>query len=279
MTLVERAHQPRTWNRFQASRRQYGDIVSEIARVVGNEITTEPEVEIEVTAYERPFASVEELLENVEEREWRDLDEVHANIRDPEPQGLRVSVDVSRQSGVRLALRGANRRSRNAIEPDVVAAIERRISQQTRSNTGRSFVWPWRLLAVIVAVPPLIGAVIEFNASNRTGLNNYDSNAALYSIGWFFAAALLSMLSLAMGSITLDRIRGTLPNGEFLPDDEQTAWDAWQLHAGQRFRLAGRLLSAAASVATIATLVIVLGSSTAQRHGASATKRHNNHTH
>lgn len=81
-------------------------MLSEINRVLQREIQSRTSVEVEIADYERPFASTEEFLANVEQREWINLQEIDAEVRDPAEDGLRITLTVSVSNGLRLTLRG-----------------------------------------------------------------------------------------------------------------------------------------------------------------------------
>lgn len=107
MPIVERAHQPRRWAGFRASRNQFAGLLSEIVRVVDKEAEGAISAEIEIEAYERPLRNKDEFLENVEEREWRDLQEINSEIRSGGDDGLRVSLSIFSYTGIRLTLPGS----------------------------------------------------------------------------------------------------------------------------------------------------------------------------
>ena len=80
MPIVERAHQPRRWHGLRLSRAGFAELVRSTAETVATEAGSEPRFQIVVEEYERPFESPDEFLENVEDREWVDLDEIQAFI-------------------------------------------------------------------------------------------------------------------------------------------------------------------------------------------------------
>jgi hypothetical protein len=246
MPVVEGAHRPRRWTDYRISREDFSALVGEVDRVVSAEVLESTAIEIEVAAYERPFADVEELLDNVEEREWVDLDEIGAVVKASSVGGLEVRISVDVGSGVRLILKGADRRARNAVEPDIVAAIEKQTGNLDPDVAGSRYVTPWYLLSTLVFAGCILGVVIQWVASGHGRLNS------LALLLWLFGALFGSPALAGVGAATRAGIRRALPAAEFLPDSRTTRWSVWRNRWMRRARWTA---SATVFVATIAAAV------------------------
>jgi hypothetical protein len=276
MPVVERAHQPRRWRGYRVTRTEFSAMVNEIKRVVEAELEGSSVVEISISDYERPFDSTDEFLENVEEREWIGLGEIDGEVRDPDKGGLRAAIGLSDSSGlgIRLRLTVADRRARNAIEPDVVAAIQKNVSQLEPEEEGRWYIWAWRILGLSAFVAFGTATVIEMIASNRYTPNfvQEDPHALKYALIWLFAALGVPSVCFALGSETKASIGAAFPAAEFLPDDGTTAWQTWKSTAKRRLLGARAVVYFLAAVATVATLFIAIDSSSSS--SSHSTARH-----
>ena len=233
MPVVERAHQPRRWRGFRATGQEFAKLVDEIARVVGDETREAVETEIEITEFERPFDGSAEFLENVDEREWTGLDEISARFASgPTDEQLKVALGISTEAGARLTLSGRNRRSRNAVEPDIVAAIEKRISDTPSiARANGMYVGPWYALAAVF----LIGCTAVAFAD--------VGSTSLAPLLWLLGAGVSGVTGIFFGFAQSESIRKALAPGEFLTDDGRSAWDRWRERWTKRAKLAGRAFS------------------------------------
>lgn len=226
--------------------------------MVAAETGSTPRFQIVVEEYERPFDNPEELLENVEEREWIELDEIQlfvtARASDEGQDALEVSILMATATGARLTLRGADRRARNAIEPDLVDAIERSLTSTDEGEAAR-YIWPGFGAGLALAAPCIVFVIRETKASERL---NSSGSAFLFSLGWLLLAGIFVMCAFSWPSAVRGSIRTANPPAEFLNDAERTAWDAWKDQVHARIKFVAQVVGVLAAIAAIASAIGLL---------------------
>jgi hypothetical protein len=239
---VNREHEPRTWSSWAITREGFAELADEVARIVTEETGGPTEAEIDVPGFERPFRGGAELLENVSESDWTEATSVTLTVGSGqfrENERLRLRLAIWPSLGATLSLSGRTRRSRNAIEPDVVAAIERHARRARGMLRAAALVlFPAYLLVVVVAFGLLI-------AASALGAGN---------------VIVLATFSVAFGGawgIAVKRLwpstRRVAQGIEFLPDDRVSAWDEMRNRRWRHIRVMG---SALVGVATVAAVIV-----------------------
>jgi hypothetical protein len=255
---VERAHEPRTWSGWAASRHDVAALTREAALVLGAQTGDEVRYQIRVPGFEREFESPEELLDNVDGGNWEELRTIGVSLSSGDyPNTLYVWIDINAGllSGVRLSLSGGSRLARNAVEPELVALVarhERRFRSLTRVRLA---------LVVALYLPVLIGVVFLNPATRLQRSFKLEDNEALV-LGVLVAIVLNVLASFLVLWIGL-RVMGVLerlrPEVELLPDDRVSRWERARASGMGKLKLTGVV------VAWIATVIAAVAGVAALR--------------
>lgn len=253
MVKVERENPPRRWSEWSATRDQFASIAQDIAGVVQRECGEETSNSITVPGYERTFDDASEMLENVGEREWVGLvgSAIATSYAGRFPDMLTVSfhLEQGHSAGVWLFVRGGRRGVRNAIEPDLVALVERHVRTPKRP-------WPnWAGTALQLGIQPVL--IIGFIALVLRIPDLGPAGVVIASVPAALAATLVTFFV----SPRVDRLMKTFnePGIELLADDGRSAASKARARAGPRARLAGAIMVGLASiVAAVAGVIAVL---------------------
>lgn len=245
MTKVEREHEPRSWAAWAVTRSDFAALVDEAAQIVNAETSGPTMLDIDVPGFERSFTTTAEFLENVTEKDWTGATTLGVTLRSGEFTDdlfgrLFVQLRIWK-SNVTLRLSGRNRRSRNAIEPD----LESLIAKHARQLRGHRRTY-------YLAVIPIL--IVQTTAMLGLGL-------ALFALGlstlpaWVIAGICSFLLAnFGAGRLLRWTTRITQPV-EFLPDSAVSTWDAaWK----EKRRQAKFVGSAVVGIATVAAVVVEL---------------------
>lgn len=246
MAKVDHEHKPRSWSGWAITREEFADLVDEATRLVSEETSGPTEIEIRVPGFERPFNGVAEFRENLGDEEWAGASHVELTLRSGElgEDRLYVTLDIwtiMRSDGVTLRLRGRNRRSRNAIEPDLVRLIEKHTRPVHSAVRALILVAaPSYLLVGATAVG--LGLVMgEFGTGRALRL---AIASAYFVVVWGFAV--IRLINWTM--------RITRPV-ELLHHGGVTTWEAAWNAKRRQARLYGAAL---VGVSTVAALIVAL---------------------
>lgn len=245
MAKVDHEHKPRSWSGWAITREEFEDLVDEAARLVSEETSGPTEIEIRVPGFERPFNGVTEFRENLGDEEWTGASNVELTLRSGELRDrLVVTLDIRTimlSDGVTLRLRGRNRRSRNAIEPDLVRLIEK----HTRP------VHSARRTLTLIAIP---GYLLALASGVGLGVAMNQLGAGKVPILAASSICFMVLCGLAMNRVIDWTFRITQPV-ELLPDGGVTTWEAVWNAKRRQARLYG---SALVGVSTVAALIVSL---------------------
>jgi hypothetical protein len=247
MPKVEREHEPRTWSAWAVTRTDFAALVDEAARLVHEETRGPTTFDIHVPGFERSFTTTAEFLESVAEEDWTAATRsslVLLSGEYGEEERMFVFLDVwtfLSTNGVELRLKGRNRRSRNAVEPDLVRLIDKH--KRRSHGFGRTMA---------IAMAPI--HVVLFATAALLILALDPSLIASIAI-WLVCYTVPSLAIVKYMVPWVDRITRPV---ELLPDSGISIWDAaWKAKTRQA-TVAVTVLGAIGAIATVLAVVVDL---------------------
>lgn len=245
MAQVNREHEPRRWSSWAITREAFAELADEVARIVSEETGGPTEPDIEVPGFERPFLGGAEFLENVSEKDWTEASSVSLTVGSGqfrENERLRLRLAIWPSLYATLSLSGRTRRSRNAIEPDVVAAIERHARRAHGFLRSAALVlFPTYLLAVVAGY----GLLMAASALGAGNVIVVVAFAVAFGGVWGFAVKRL-----------MPTARRVAEGIELLPDDRVSAWDEMRNRRWRQVRVMGTVLVGVSTVAAVIVSIV-----------------------
>lgn len=229
MSKVGRAHPPERWPGWACTREDFARLMQTMVDLIV--LPPDPDVVVRITmpAFERPFESIAEFQDNTSEDDWIHGKSISGVIRGP---GVTITLDFYPWTGASLSVEGGQRRDRNAVFPDLEAAV----SQHARQAWAEYL--PTALAMALCAGPP--GVILSVYV--LTSLFNINVVTLVLLI-------LLLFGSLFPGALLSERWDRVFVRSEFLGDD---AISTPEREKRLLARLARRVAVAVVGLATIA---------------------------